>query len=131
MTTPYGTTNFERYVPGNNGVPARGLRITLADKTRTVLENWLNEPKMSYFWDREATELYPSDPANHNYTHCAQIRWTFDNANSLEAPSIQWKKEALENSTVNYFYPNQIVKTIEARLINQFKLHARLVRKMT
>ncbi|MBS1955293.1 MAG: LysM peptidoglycan-binding domain-containing protein [Cyanobacteria bacterium SZAS-4] len=108
MTTPYGTTSFQQYVPGNNGYPARGLRLTYPDQTTLVLENWLNETKTSYYWDREATDRYPSDPINKDYTHCRQMRWTLDFATGLEGPAPQSTKDPLEAGTTYLTYPNQI-----------------------
>lgn len=109
LTTPYGTTSFTTYVPGNNGFPARGLRFTLPDGSTSVLESWINEPKMGYYWDREATMLYPTDPGNKIYTHCETTRYVFDAQTGFMGVNPQWEVHPLEaQSTVNYFYPNQL-----------------------
>ena len=104
MSTPYGVTAFNNYVPGNNGYPARGLRITLPDGSSTVTENWANNTKSTYYWDREATALYPNDPAFQNYTHCVVTQFVDDSG--LEGSAPQNEKRPLE-STVYYTYPGQ------------------------
>ncbi|MBK8224139.1 MAG: LysM peptidoglycan-binding domain-containing protein [Candidatus Obscuribacter sp.] len=108
MTTPYGTTSFYQYVPGTvGGIPAQGLRFTFSDGTSSVIENWLNEAKTTYFWDRHATQLYPADPANHVYTHCEQIKFTFNLATGYEGPVKQWEIHPLESqSPIYYTYPS-------------------------
>jgi RHS repeat-associated protein len=106
MTTPYGTTSFYQYVPGNNGYPARGLRFAFPDGTYSVLENWISEPKLSYFWDREATMLYPQDPVNQNYTHCEVTKFVYEPGPGLEGPSPQLVTHPLESqSPITYLYP--------------------------
>ncbi|RTL42340.1 MAG: LysM peptidoglycan-binding domain-containing protein [Candidatus Melainabacteria bacterium] len=108
MNTPYGTTSFMRYTPGSvSGIPAAGLRVTYPDQTTSVLEGWLAEPKLSYFWNREATTLYPSDPVNKNYTHCQIMRWVFDPSNTQIGQAPQYMQNPLESGITNYFYPNQ------------------------
>jgi YD repeat-containing protein len=103
MTTPYGTTSFYTYVPGNNGFPATGLRFTFPDGSSAVIENWLNEPKATYYWDREATMLYPEDPATQNYTHCEYTKWCYDGNTASERAVPQFKVEPLESlSQINY-----------------------------
>ena len=104
MSTAYGVTAFNNYVPGNNGYPAQGLRITLPDGSSTVTENWANNTKSTYYWDREATALYPNDPAQQKYTHCIATQFVADS--SLEGEAPQNEKRPLE-STVYYTYPGQ------------------------
>ncbi|HEY9684985.1 MAG TPA: RHS repeat-associated core domain-containing protein [Oculatellaceae cyanobacterium] len=109
LTTPYGTTSFSSYVPGNNGYPATGLRVQLPDGTQTVTENWLNEPKLTYYWDREATMLYPNDPANQDYSHCQQTKFCYEGSTAGESGIPQWQINPLESASPIYFYyPNQI-----------------------
>ncbi len=81
MTTPYGSTSFYQYTPAGGGTyPPVGLRTTLPDGTSSVIENWIDgvDQKETYFWDREATALYPNDPANRIYSHCESTRWLFN-----------------------------------------------------
>ncbi|MCA0314798.1 MAG: LysM peptidoglycan-binding domain-containing protein [Candidatus Melainabacteria bacterium] len=99
MTTPYGTTSFYDYVPGIDVWPARGLRFTFADGTSSVLENWINETKSSYFWDRHVMQMYPNDPVNKIYTHCKVMKFTYNNATGQEASSMQWVQNPLETRT--------------------------------
>jgi RHS repeat-associated protein len=99
MTTPYGTTSFYDYVPGIDVWPARGLRFTFPDGTSSVLENWINETKSSYFWDRHVMQMYPNDPVNKVYTHCKVMKFTYNNATGQEASSMQWVQNPLETPT--------------------------------
>jgi len=109
MTTPYGTTGFYQYVPGVDVYPARGLRFTFPDGSSSVLENWLNEPKMTYFWDRHAIAMYPNDPVNKDYSHCEQTRFTIDLNTNLEASSIQKIVHPLEASSPTFLtYPSNL-----------------------
>src|SRR5262249_33105473 len=76
LTTPYGSTSFySATAPGGNG---NLLRFTFPDGSSSVIENYLGEFKNTLFWDREATALYPMDPANQNFTHCKSTRWLFE-----------------------------------------------------
>ncbi len=71
LTTPYGTTSFHQYIPAATPVEnATGLRFTYPDGTTSVIENWIGETRTTYLWNREATSLYPTDPANFVYTQC-------------------------------------------------------------
>lgn len=104
MTTPYGTTSFYNYSPGTTGIyPALGLRFTFPDGTSSVIENWIDETKTTYFWDRHATQLYPADPANKVYTHCEQMKWTIAAPTAYEAPTMQWQTHPLESQSPIYF----------------------------
>ncbi|MBK8220826.1 MAG: hypothetical protein IPK73_07375 [Candidatus Obscuribacter sp.] len=108
LNSPYGTTSFYQYVPGVvGGIPAQGLRCTFPDGTSSVIENWLNEAKTTYFWDRHATQLYPADPANKIYTHCEQTKFTFNLQTGFEGPVKQWEIHPLESQSPIYFtYPS-------------------------
>ncbi|MBS1954389.1 MAG: hypothetical protein JST89_09385 [Cyanobacteria bacterium SZAS-4] len=97
LTTGYGTSSFFQYTPAGGVAPARGLRFTFSDGTSSVLENFLDETKSSYFWDREATTLYPSDPENRIYTHCKTTKFLIDASNGLESPVINYVKPPLES----------------------------------
>lgn len=108
LSTPYGTTSFYAYVPGNNGYPAKGIRCTFPDGTFSVLENWLNEPKATYYWDRHATMLYPTDPVNKIYTHCKHTKYCLNPNGILEDAVPQHMTMPLESaSTIYYRYPGQ------------------------
>jgi hypothetical protein len=110
MTTPYGTTGFYQYVPGVDVYPARGIRFTFPDGSSSVLENWLNEPKSTYFWDRHAIAMYPNDPVNKVYTHCELTMFTIDINTNLEASSIQKVVHPLEWSSPTFFtYPSNLI----------------------
>ncbi|MBK9774260.1 MAG: hypothetical protein IPP57_26145 [Candidatus Obscuribacter sp.] len=130
MTTAYGTTSFYQYVPGIDVYPASGIRITYPDGTRSVLENWLNETKSTYFWDRHAMQMYPNDPANHDYSHCELMKWTIDINTNLEASATQWLTHPLESSSpvymtydssysANYAPNNNLPTTTKRALGNQ------------
>ncbi|MBP9092306.1 hypothetical protein KBI23_14855 [bacterium] len=109
MTTPYGTTSFYYYVPGIDVYPAVGLRFTYPDGTSSVIENWIDERKSTYYWDRHALAMYPNDPVNHVYTHCELMKWTFDTNTGLEASSTQWVTHPLESTSPIYMrYPGSI-----------------------
>ncbi|MBP6350409.1 MAG: LysM peptidoglycan-binding domain-containing protein [Candidatus Obscuribacter sp.] len=110
MSTPYGTTGFYQYVPGVDVYPARGIRFTFPDGSSSVLENWLNEPKSTYFWDRHAIAMYPNDPVNKVYTHCELTMFTIDINTNLEASSIQKVVHPLEWSSPTFFtYPSNLI----------------------
>jgi RHS repeat-associated protein len=102
MTTPYGTTGFYSYVPGIDVYPAVGLRFTYPDGTSSVIENWIDERKSTYYWDRHALAMYPNDPVNHIYTHCELMKFTFDANTYLEASSMQWVTHPLESTSPIY-----------------------------
>src|SRR5262249_44611571 len=75
MTTPYGSTSFYQYVPNWTSVPGKGLRVSFPDGTSSVIENYLGTLGRSYFWDREATSRYPTDPAKLDFSHSQTIQW--------------------------------------------------------
>lgn len=108
MSTPYGTTQFYQYIPGIDVYPARGIRFTFPDGTSAVLENWLNEPKATYFWDRHALAMYPNDPANKIYTHCRSAKYTIDINTNLEASTQQWIANPLETGLTYITYPTNL-----------------------
>ena len=110
MTTPYGTTSFYQYTPvftGASNLP-KGIKFTFPDGTSSVLENWIDETKQTYFWDREALSLYPLDPSNHIYAHCKTTRWLIDGSNNNESPVPNIVKMPLE-SAIRYSYPGEAV----------------------
>jgi RHS repeat-associated protein len=113
MTTPYGSERFFQYTPqgGAPTYPPVGLRFTFSDGSSAVIENWLGEQKESYYWDREATALYPMDPANLNYSHCVSTRFLLEAATNMESPVINWKRRALEAPTV-YSYPGETYQDV-------------------
>jgi len=90
--------------------------MTYPDQTRAVLEGWLAEPKLSYYWDREATTLYPADPVNKIYTHCQTKRWVYDAGTGSEGVAPQYVQNPLESSVTNYFYPNQLSQNYQGSL---------------
>lgn len=100
LTTPYGTTSFYQYT-GTGPTPSRGIRFTFPDGSSSVLENWIPNTT-TYYWDREATALYPSDPANQVYTHCRTYVWNGGNA-QYEFPILSTDTKALE-ATKTYTY---------------------------
>jgi RHS repeat-associated protein len=110
LTTPYGSTSFYKYTPtGGGGNPPVGLKVTYPDGSSAVIENWIGEQKATYFWDREATALYPTDPASHNYQHCKITRWLFASATNSEAPVGNWTRSPLESAVVTA-YPGESVQ---------------------
>lgn len=108
LTTPYGTTSFYQYVPPQDILqpPAVGLRFTFPDGSIAVLENWASETKSSFYWDREATTLYPNDPDNRVYSHCTTTKFLFDPATGLTSPVISFIKPPLE-SEIDYLTEGQ------------------------
>jgi RHS repeat-associated protein len=109
MTTPYGSTGFQQYMPqgGSPSYPPVGLKFTFPDGSTSVIENWIGEQKETYFWNREATALYPWDPKNLDYRHCNSTRWLWEQSTNLEAPVANWTRPALEAPTI-YIYPGEL-----------------------
>ncbi|MBX9571394.1 MAG: LysM peptidoglycan-binding domain-containing protein [Candidatus Obscuribacterales bacterium] len=108
MTTPYGSTTFRQYTPlGRYIYPPTGMRVTLPDGTYTVTETWLDGLKESYFWDRQATALYPNDPGNRDYRHCRTTKWLWEYWSNHLSPVKNWDRQPLE-SPVFYSYPNEL-----------------------
>ena len=118
LTTPYGSTSFSSYTPNSDPTyVARGKRTTYADGTASVVENWLDEPKTTYCWDRHQLQLYPDDPANHVYTHCETTRFTSNFWIGWEEATIQSVKQPLEAITY-YTYPSAFLSPNYAGNIN-------------
>ena len=118
LTTPYGSTSFSSYTPNSDPTyVARGKRTTYADGTASVVENWLDEPKTTYCWDRHQLQLYPDDPANHVYTHCETTRFTSNFWIGWEEATIQSVKQPLEAITY-YTYPSSFLSPNYAGNIN-------------
>ncbi len=106
MVTPYGSTGFYRYTPaGATGAVPEGMTFTLPDGSSTRIENWLGELKYTYFWDREASEMYPDDAFNNVYTHCQTTRWLYT-PNSVQTSIPSWTRKPLE-APVSYYFPGQ------------------------
>jgi RHS repeat-associated protein len=114
MTTPYGTTSFYQYVPGYlSGIPAQGLKTTYPDGTWSVVESWLDTSESTYYWDRHATQLYPSDPANKIYTHCEKTQWVINTPGGLLMPLPHIVTHPLESaSPITNLFVNQPSPTL-------------------
>lgn len=108
MTTPYGSTSFFQYTPNDPLNLATGLRFAFPDGTSAVIENWLGEIGLTYFWDREAAMLYPYDPTNQIYTNSKQTHWLYDTVSGAftEIPVIDYVLPPLENK-ISYGYTGQ------------------------
>lgn len=110
LTTPYGSTQFEAYVPGGGSptYPPTGLRATMPDGSRSVIENWIDgvDLKQTYFWDREAISRFPLDPGNVIHNHCESTRWLYNAATSGESSVPCWTRRALE-TPVCFVYPDE------------------------
>lgn len=107
MTTPYGTTNFQNYTPVNSLTQnARGLRTTYPDGTSTVIESRIPHVNKTFFWDRNATKLYPDDPAKQDYSHCKVKRWCYDAGTNLLEPVLYSIERPLESIKL-FKYPGQ------------------------
>ena len=110
LTTPYGTTGFYKYntnsYAGTNY--GTGLRVSFPDGTSSIIENWIDEVSQTYFWDREATALYPSDAANGVHTHCKTTQWLLEGSSSpfTEAPVPDYVVPPLENK-ITYGYEGE------------------------
>jgi len=101
LTTPYGTTSFYSYVPGGSAAyPPQGLKTVYPDGSSCVIENWLGETKTSYYWDRQATALYPQDPGNRIYSHSKNTKFLFNVSSGYESPVINYVKKPLEAPVV-------------------------------
>lgn len=108
LNTAYGSTAFFQYVAGSSiGFDARGLKFVFPDGTSSVMESWAGLVGETFFWDREATMLYPNDPANKIYTHCKTTKWLVNTvAAGVLEPLVQWEKMPLEGQ-VTFSYPGQ------------------------
>ncbi len=117
MSTPYGTTSFYSYIPyvasGFTATPL-GLKTTFPDGTFEVIENWVDENKMTFFWDRHATQIYPNEPFNTgnllliNYCHCEYTKYCYDATTNLESTAVQSVTHPLETlSPIFYGHPGQ------------------------
>src|SRR5262249_32982032 len=73
MTTPYGTTSFDKYTISTLLGPIDGLKISYPDCSHAVGENWYYLD--TYFWDRHACELYPNDPTNGVHVHAVHTNY--------------------------------------------------------
>ncbi len=108
LQTPYGTTSFHQYTPAPAAYATRGLRINYPDGTSYVIETWIGHDPLdaTFIWDREATELYPDDPDNHDFTHCYKIAWLWGPVDGYLWPIVDYLKPALENRT-EYSYVDE------------------------
>ncbi len=107
MTTPYGTTYFQNYTPANSTTyTARGLKTVYPDGTSTATEAWIPHINKTFHWDRNATKLYPNDPANHDYSHCKTTKWCYDAGTNLLEPVLNYIQSPLEVPQY-YQYPGQ------------------------
>lgn len=114
MTTPYGTSSFQAYVPPEsaygehtgNRLEARGLRTIFPDGTMTVLENWTHIPLESFFWDRHAMDLYPGDPGAGLLSHCAKTTFMASKDGAFQTSVPKTMKMPLE-SLVTYSYEGE------------------------
>jgi YD repeat-containing protein len=106
MTTPYGTTSFYQYTPANSQPPAQGLRFGFPDGSSAVLENWIGETKQTYYWDREAMQMYPTDPGNQLHNHCTTTKWLYNAATGNESAVVNYVQPPLE-SQITYITPGE------------------------
>jgi YD repeat-containing protein len=107
LQTPYGITSLRRYTPmGPYSTPPRGLIFQFPDGTISHIENYLDEPKKTYYWDREAMALYPNDWQNNIYVHATTFKWLFDNTGYVQAPVLHYIKKPLE-AQIAYTYAGQ------------------------
>lgn len=106
LNTAYGTTSFSQYVP-TASITSRGLAIQYPDGSRQVMETWLGHGyDVTYIWDREATERYPNDPGNHDFSHCKQVGWLWALSGML-FPMVDFIKPPLQNQT-KYIYLDEV-----------------------
>jgi len=102
MTTPYGTTGFYHYTAFGTG-----LRFTFPDGTCSVIENWIGDVVQTFFWDREALMLHPSDPASYIHTNCVTTQFLLlDDSTITEAPVVDFVVPPLE-SRITYAYEGE------------------------
>jgi YD repeat-containing protein len=104
MTTPYGTTTFTEITNALNTVS--GWTFVFPDSSQSVIENYVTSIKDTYYWDREAMAMYPSDQANGIYSHCKRTHWLWEPLTNAESPVPAWVQKSLETMTF-YTYPDQ------------------------
>jgi RHS repeat-associated protein len=117
MTTPYGTTGFFTYNTTSGSIPySNALQFLYPDGTTSVMISQLGQASGTFYFDREAMMLYPSDvnitggviPT----THCKTTRWCFSGSgpdyNQTAVP--YYVTNPLENQTTNT-YPGGSVET--------------------
>lgn len=110
MTTPYGTFSYNNYTPPDStGLIARGLRTTFPDGSSTVSETWIPHINKTFYWGRNATKLYPNDPANRDYSHCKVTKWCYDAGTNLLEPVLYSKQSPAANPTF-YKYSGQVAQ---------------------
>lgn len=110
LKTPYGNTSFIKYTPVGTPAPSYppvGLRFCFPDGTAAVIENWLDESKATYYWDRHMLSENPNDPANNIYSNCETTKWLFDGSTLTESPVINYVKPPLE-SQITYVTPGEV-----------------------
>jgi RHS repeat-associated protein len=110
MTTPYGTTGFYAFTPvlyrdSPLEAGATGMQFFYPDKTTSTLIAQAGYGSCTFFWDREAMMMYPSEmvPVDHaiSGSHYKFTRWCFSGTGpqySLTAVPY-YVKPALENQT--------------------------------
>ena len=122
MTTPYGTTSFDDYIPSNGGTtphfPPRGLLITFPDSSTARVENWGDRwegptnQKLNYtvFWNRYNVGHWSDGyPENEDYATKTTMRSTngFPGLTAITLIPIVVSDKPLLTDKIDYTY-NQI-----------------------
>ncbi len=114
LTTPYGTTSIAHYYPHYSEGLAygpTGLRFTFPDGSSSVLEKFTGEVGRTYFWDRHATAMYPTDAMLQDYSHAVTTLWLLETDTGVALSPIPYtNKLPLDNETTNG-YTNQFTFT--------------------
>ncbi len=108
MSTPYGVTSFYTY---SNGAAQTGLVTTFPDGTCSQIQSNIGELKTSYFWDREASMLYPSDSQNLPYPIYAEAT-TYQvegggTGSTGVLSSVPFILQKQQQTPIDYTYPGQ------------------------
>ncbi len=108
ITTPYGVTSFYQFTPlptNNSQYPPTGYKFFFPDGTSSIIENYIDETKTTYFWDRQAMADYPNDYLSNNFFHCKTYKWLFD-GNMTEEPVLHYEQGPNTGATY-YTYDGQ------------------------
>jgi RHS repeat-associated protein len=98
LTTPYGKTLFNHYIPTSDADGESGLRITWPDGTQSVTENYIGHELNTYYWDRKASPAYP------NKSSASVTNWLLDANSRTESGVPNYTRQSLEGGSVTWPY---------------------------
>jgi RHS repeat-associated protein len=110
MTTPYGTTCFHVF-PVSAGI-YNGLQFLFPDGTTSLIINPMGYVSRTFFWDREAMMLHPTDflqvlSGSYTASYCKLTKWCFSGGpfpDYVETAVPYYVIPPLENQ-ITYSYP--------------------------